>query len=152
MRAGLYGGRMPPDIGPLRHGSLLSVFAYNYAAGQQRIIAEARPLGSEDFYVCQFGLSGGRDLAAFAPDHKLYHNARTIALKSIPTALDEPRPRTITLASAYGNVGASIGSKMTWQAWERLLNPEQRKFADTNFDSNSPSRERRYREDFNPGS
>ena len=97
-------------------------------------------------------LSGGRDLAAFAPDHKLYHNARTIALKSIPTALDEPRPRTITLASAYGNVGASIGSKMTWQAWERLLNPEQRKFADTNFDSNSPSRERRYREDFNPGS
>ena len=135
MRVGLLGGRMPPDIGPLRHGNLISVFAYNYAAGMQQIIAEARPLGSEDLYVCQFGLSGGRDLATFVPNRAPYQHARSVALKAIPTAPEELNPRSVTFASAYGNLGASIASKMTWQAWERQLNPEQKKFVDMTFDA-----------------
>jgi hypothetical protein len=134
MRVGLIGGRMTPDLGPMRHGNLISCFAYNYAAGQQRIIAEARPLGTEDFYVCGFGLSGGRDLTSYRPDYNIFRDARAAAVRSIPED-GRPKARSVTLASAYENIGTGIASKLTWQAWERHLNPEQKAFVDMTIDA-----------------
>jgi hypothetical protein len=134
MRIGTVGGRMSPDLGPMRHGNLISCFAYNYAAGQQKIIAEARPLGTADFYVYDFGLSGGRDLSSSKPDYAIFQDARVAAVQMIPSVPAAEGPWAVDLGPAYEKVGSGIASKITWQAWERRLNEQQRAFVDMKFD------------------
>lgn len=127
MQIGLGGGRMPPEFGQFRHGNKISAFAYNYGSGQQRVVAEARPRGSVDFYVCGFGKDEGKNLSAYDPDYGLYEIARSSFGQVFPTPTDATA-RSVTLGPAYERIGTSIGSNKTWQSWLGALNPGQAEF------------------------
>jgi hypothetical protein len=135
MHVGLYGGRIPAEYGPFRHGNKSSAFAYSYSTGRQRMVAEARPLGTEDFFVCGFGGGVAHDLVSYQPDYGLFSQARNIAVEVIPRPQVLPSVGDITLDTAYDNVGTGIGGKMSWDVWyPHHVNIDQRRFIDMPFD------------------
>jgi hypothetical protein len=128
MQVALGGGRVPPEFGPFRHGNKICAFAYNYGSGQQRVVAEVRPSGSSDFFVCGFGNDEGKILSSYNPDEGLYQSGRAAFAQLFPRASESSSARSITLGAAYEKFGTSIGSHKTWQSWLAVLNADQKAF------------------------
>lgn len=135
MRAGLDGGRIPPEYGPFRHGTKASAFAYNYGSGQMRIVTEAKPFNSSDFYVCGFGDPEAFSLSKYEPDYTIYNKAAQTVRAKLPSPTHSGKQEDIDLDAAYDTQGKEIGLKITWEVWySKQANPQQREFIDMPFD------------------
>jgi hypothetical protein len=135
MRAGMDGGRLPPDYGPFRHGNKSSAFAYSYNVSKKRVVAEARSLGTNHFYVCVLGASEAWELAKFTPDYDLFRAACELARSHLPASIKGTSSPNIDLDAVYGGAGDDIGLRITWQHWyDRQVNSQQKEFIDLAFE------------------
>jgi hypothetical protein len=135
VRAGMDGGRIPPTYGPFRSGTKASIFAYDYGAGKSRIVGEAHPKGSGDYYVCGFADKDARDLASYTPDYKAYDASRLAADKCVAHSPSGGSLNSVELEARYRTAGEDIGLTVNWDIWyTRQANRQQRGFIDLPLD------------------